>query len=304
MEKITKKIVVENNKDIRIDLYLKDYLNIKRATIQKNISCGNILVNNKTCKNNYILKNGDEISLNNFVESFKPELIPVNKKLDIVFENDNYIIINKEKGLVTYPGMGYEKDSLSARLLYKYGKNNLSNGSSDRPGIVHRLDKDTSGLIIICKNDEYYLYLKEQFKNRLVKKSYYAIVEGCPKILSNRLCDNIKKSNKNPIKKEVGTTGKSAILDYYIIKKNNDISLVKIDLITGRTHQIRVQMSNMGYPLLGDILYSGSKKYKSKGFFLHCYMIEFFDYKENKMVYFESKLPDYFKKIIDNMDDV
>lgn len=304
MEKITKKIVFKENTNIRLDLYLKDYLNLKRAIVQKNISLGNVLLNGKECKNNSILKLDDVIDLNSFITSFKKELAPVKKNLDIIFENDDFAIINKEKGLVVYPGVGNEEDSLVERLLARYGKDSLSNGLSDRPGIVHRLDKDTSGLIIICKNDEYYNFLKEAFKKRLVKKGYYAILSGTPKILSQRLCDSIKKSSKNPIKKEVSPLGKEAILDYLIVKKGIESSLAKINLITGRTHQIRVQMSNLGYPLLGDMLYQNMKKYKSQGFFLHSYMIEFLDYKENKLMHFEVDMPEYFKKITDNMENV
>lgn len=257
--------------DSRLDKFLDQKLEINRSQIKKHIESGNILLNGKIVKAGYSLREGDTITV-----SFEDEekLLPENIDFNIIYEDEYLAVISKPQDLVVHPGAGNKSGTLVNGLLYKF--KNLSNPiDEDRPGIVHRLDKDTSGLMIIAKNDEAYYKLVDMFKNREIEKHYLAIVHG--NIYEDFDVDApIGRDPNNRIKmKVVEENSKHASTSFHVVKNFDKFTLLDVTLHTGRTHQIRVHLSYVNHPVVGDETYGIKNKYKINTQLLHAYKLKF-----------------------------
>ena len=282
---------------IRVDKYVSDEFDeIPREKIKDFIKTSLIKVNNEKVKPSTKLKMGDEIFIDDSLFEV-PEILPEDIPLDIVYENNDYAIINKQKNLIVHPAGSIVTGTLVNALLFKYGYEGLSHiGGEDRPGIVHRLDKDTTGLMVIAKNNESYRYLKELFETRQVRKEYLAIVFGNFDKKSGRIENFMDRDPHNRRKMAVRPTGRKAISEYEVISEVEGFSLIKVHIITGRTHQIRVHMTDINHPLLGDPVYGNFKhKFNLDHPLLHCTHLAFKD-KDGREMVFDKEVPEEFHK--------
>ena len=301
---MNKYIVKKEDENKRIDKLISEkYDNISRVTIQRMINEGNLLVNNNKIKSSYKVNIGDtiEFSLDEPEElNIKAQDIPLN----VIYEDNDIIVINKEKGMVVHPGNGRTEGTLVNALMSRCKESLSGIGGKIRPGIVHRLDKDTSGIIIVAKNDKAHINLSEQIKNRKVNKYYVALVRG--NVTENNATINmpIARSTKDRKKMAVSEKGKEAITHFKVLKRYNGYTLLELKIDTGRTHQIRVHLSEIGYPVVGDEVYSnGKNKFGVKGQCLHAKRIEFVHPTTNKKMVLEAELPKYFKNILKELDE-
>ncbi len=294
------KIVVSSlDKITRLDLFISRRTSfLSRSLVVKMLNIGNILVNDRREKKDYIPKIGDEICINlmrnNDLNSNKIEA--VNIPIDVVFEDEFLMVINKPKGMVVHPAAGHYNDTLVNALLYR--KSALSNiNGSFRPGIVHRLDKDTSGLLLVAKNNFVHENLANQIKNKTAKREYLGIVHGSFKFLSGTIDLPIGRDKKDRKKMAVtDLNSRSAVTHYKTLKVFKKYSFVKFFLETGRTHQIRVHSSYMGHPLAGDIVYGAKNDPEFlNGQCLHAAKIVFEHPITHKNMEFLSNLPEYFR---------
>lgn len=282
---------------IRVDKYISDELDeIPREKIKDFIKASLIKVNNEKVKPSTKLKMGDEIFIDDSLFEV-PEIVPEDIPLDIVYENEDFAVINKQKNLIVHPAGSIVTGTLVNAMLFKYGYDGLSHiGGEDRPGIVHRLDKDTTGLMVIAKNNESYRYLKELFETRQVRKEYLAIVFGNFDQKSGRIENFMDRDPHNRRKMAVRPSGRKAISEYQVISEVDGFSLVKVHIITGRTHQIRVHMTDINHPLLGDPVYGNFKhKFNLDHPLLHCTHLAFTDKNGREMV-FDKEAPEEFEK--------
>ena len=290
-------IINNDNSGKRLDISISNLIpNLTRSSLKKYSK--NILVNNKKEKFSYKCKTGDLIKLE-FEYTEIEDIIPENIPIDIVYEDINYIIINKKSMMVVHPAKGNYKGTLLNALL---GLNKKLSNINDkfRPGIVHRLDKETSGLIIIAKNNQSHNYLNELFKNRNILKKYHAIVKGVFLPLKIKIINNIGRNPKNRKKMAVlKEGGKKSITSIEKVKHINGYSYLDIRLLTGRTHQIRVQLSNYGFPILGDMIYSKKDKiFTDIGLCLVAYRLSFYDKFSDKNIDIKIKDPVFIKEAI------
>jgi 23S rRNA pseudouridine1911/1915/1917 synthase len=246
----------------RLDKFIARYLtDLTRSFIQKAITSGNVITENIAISNcsHKVLNQKYYITL---PEPEDTTLQATNIPLNIIFEDDDILVINKQHGLTTHPGAGNNDNTLVNALIYHFGNNLSSEGGADRPGIVHRLDKDTSGLIIVAKNNFAHSRLSAQLQDRSLSRIYHALCWKEPLPHFGTIQTNIRRCRKNRLKMEVcDTDGKFAHTDYLVLKTYYDkLSLIECKLHTGRTHQIRVHMSHLGYPIIGDSLYGSSRK--------------------------------------------
>lgn len=279
----------------RLDAYLKDKLDLSRTYIQKLINENFVTVNNKKSKPSYKLESGDIIEYNT-PPAKKLNVQAENIPIDIIYEDKHLLVINKPAGLVVHPARGNYSGTLVNAILHHCP--NLSGiGGVERPGIVHRLDKYTSGLIIIAKDDKTHKDLSQQFKDHKVEKKYLALVHGTPLNTEGEITKNIARHPKDR-KKFIATSlssseGKTAVTYYKMIKSFNTTSLLEITPKTGRTHQIRVHLQSIGHPIIGDPYYS-NKKTKKEGQLLHAYYLKFAHPITNKRITITTKLPERF----------
>lgn len=290
-------IKVEDVSGERIDSFLAKRLDLTRTRIQELIKVEQIKVNNKKVKSSYKIEENDEIEVI-IPEIQEVEIMPEDIKIDIVFEDKDIAVINKQAGLVVHPAQGHYSETLVNAILYHIKDLSGINGEM-RPGIVHRLDKDTSGLIIIAKNDKAHLELTNMFQNKEIKKTYLAIVKGKINKKKGRIATQIGRDRNDRKKMAVLdslTQGKNAITNYRVIDQNEKFSLLKVDIETGRTHQIRVHMKYMGYPILGDAVYGRPDSEKRQ--MLHAYKLEFLHPITKEKMEIIAELPDDFKKAL------
>ena len=281
----------------RIDSFLAKRLDLTRTRVQELIKSEQVKVNNKKIKSSYKIEENDEIEVI-IPEIEEVEIMPEDIKIDIVFEDKDIAIINKQAGLVVHPAQGHYSGTLVNAILYHIKDLSGINGEI-RPGIVHRLDKDTSGLIIIAKNDKAYLELTNMFQNKEIKKTYLAIVKGKLNKKKGRIVTQIGRDRNDRKKMAVLdslTQGKNAITNFKVIDQNEKFSLLKVDIETGRTHQIRVHMKYMGYPILGDAVYGRPDSEKRQ--MLHAYKLEFLHPITKEKMEIIAELPDDFKKAL------
>ena len=299
-----KYVVTDNKKDLRLDIYIASLnLDISRSMAQKKIKNKEVLVNDKEEKESYKLKVGDTVEII-LIEPKETKLKPEDIPLDIVYEDEDIIVVNKAKGMVVHPGNGNPEGTLVNAIL-NHCKGALSGiGGEVRPGIVHRIDKDTSGLLVVAKNDKAHINLSEQIKNRQVKKIYTALIRG--NLPEDRATINmpIGRSMQDRKKMAVRKDGKEAVTHIEVQKRYQNYTLIKVKIDTGRTHQIRVHMAQIGYPIIGDEVYSnGKNEFGVKGQMLHSTVLEFKHPTTNKELHFEAELPQYFKDILAKLDN-
>lgn len=289
--------VIVDEENVRIDKYLASKTDYSRETITKMLAEEYILVNGKSIKASYKVKVGDVILIKDgFVKEMSLEATKMD--IDIVYEDEYLMVINKDSGVVVHPGAGNSDDTLVNGLLY-YNKT-LSKGEEFRPGIVHRLDKDTSGLMIIAKDDKAHELLADDFKNKRIHREYIALLDGVFPQKKAIIDAPIGRSKQYFDKMEVCKDGKKAITNLEVIKKYKDYTLVKLVLETGRTHQIRVHLAYIGYPVHNDPVYS-NKVCTDFGQFLHSAYLKFKHPITGEVLEFNSKLPEEFQTFIDNL---
>ena len=292
-------IVNENDKGKRLDIYIAENFNeLSRTMIKKLIESNNILVNDKSEKVSYKVQANDNISID-VPEAKETKLKAQEIPLDIIYEDSDIIVVNKPKGMVVHPANG-NPDGTLVNAILSICKNSLSGiGGELRPGIVHRLDKDTSGLIIVAKNDKAHINMSEQIKERNVKKTYIALVRGNVPEEKATINMPIGRSTKDRKKMAVTKNGKQAITHFKVLKRYSKYTLLEIKIETGRTHQIRVHLSEIGYPLIGDEVYSnGKNKWQIKGQCLHSKSLKFKHPITGKEMYLEAKLPKYYEELL------
>ena len=289
---------VEVLKEERIDKYLAEELGISRSTVKKMIDEGFVLVNGKEVKASLILSEADELFVKDgFIKeaSFEAEDIPIN----IVYEDDDLLVINKKSGMVVHPGNGNTSGTLVNALMH-YTKN-LSNKEAFRPGIVHRIDKDTSGLMLVAKNDKAHDILAEGFKNKTIKREYIALVYGVIGEDSGVIDAPIGRDAKDRKKMCVTSeNSKKAVTHFKVLKRYEDYTLLKLILDTGRTHQIRVHMKYIGHPVYNDPVYG--KAYNDFGQFLHSASIDFEQPTTHEHLHFECDVPKEFQDFLDTLN--
>ena len=290
-------IVSKENSGIRIDKFIADNYDLTRSAIQKLIENNNILVNNKTISKNYKLREGDNVIIN-VPEPVELDIIPQDIPVEIVFEDDELLVVNKPKAMVVHPAAGNPDGTLVNALLY-HCKGRLSNiNGVIRPGIVHRIDKNTSGLLIVAKTDSAHNHLAEQIKEHSFTREYQAVVCGRFKEKSGTINAPIGRSKYDRKKMCVtDSNSKKAVTHFEVLDEFGQFSLLKFKLETGRTHQIRVHSSYIGHPVYGDEVYGKAVK-GVEGQCLHAKKIGFIHPKSNEYVEFDSVLPDYFVKIL------
>ena len=287
----------------RVDVFLNEEMeDISRSALQKNIEKGNITVNGEKISKNYKLRIGDIVE----AELPPPEnidIVPEDIPLDIMYEDDDLIVINKPQNMVVHPAPGHYTGTLVNALMFHCGDNLSGINGVLRPGIVHRIDKDTSGVLVIAKSDLAHKGLSEQLAEHSMKRVYNAIVYNSFSEESGTVDRNIDRS-KNDRKKMavVMQGGRNTVTHYKVIEKLGKYTLVELQLETGRTHQIRVHMSYIGHPLLGDPVY-GPKKcpFNLNGQVLHAKVLGFIHPRTGEYMEFNSELPDYFSSLIERL---
>ena len=295
-------IVSQEEKGKRLDAYIPSVdLDITRTSAQRLIEDGNILVNGKNAKVSYKIQENDKIS----VEIPKPKQIELKAQdipIEIVYEDSDIIVVNKPKGMVVHPANG-NPDGTLVNAIMAICKDSLSGiGGEIRPGIVHRIDKDTSGLLIVAKNDNAHVKMSEQIKNHEVKKTYIALVRGVLKKNEATIDMPIGRSTSDRKKMAVNKNGKNAITHIKVLKRFDKYTLLQVNIETGRTHQIRVHLSHIGYPIVGDYTYSnGKNEFDVVGQCLHAQKLEFKHPITQKDMCLEAELPQYFKDILDKL---
>lgn len=269
-------IIEENTEDQRLDVFLAEFMpNISRSKIQTEIKNGNAKVNSKQVKPSYVLKIGDIVEFNQFFPE-EVEPMPENIPLEIVWEDDNMAVINKPSGMLTHPTTQEMSGTLVNALLYKYGENLSDLNGNFRRGIVHRLDRNTSGLIMIAKNNKTHEFLINEMKNKRFCKKYLAIVKGNVEEDSFEINTPIGRHLTQPHKQCVREDGKESLTIVNVLERLNGATLVELTLITGRTHQIRVHLASIGHPVYNDTLYGfGKMKIKTEEQVLQSYKLEF-----------------------------
>ncbi len=291
-----------NESGERIDKFLSENLEYSRSQIEKMIENGSIVVNDKIIKSNYKIKIGDIITiLKEYQES--SDVVPEKMSLDILYEDQDILLINKPAGLVVHPGSGNKNNTLVNGLMY-YSKQLSDMNGQERPGIVHRLDKDTSGIMLVAKTNEAHKVLSEDFKNHDVKREYIALLNGI--FPHNRAKIDAPIGRDIKFRKKmcvISTNSKNAITHLQVIKRYKTNTLVSLRLETGRTHQIRVHMKYIGYPVFNDPVY-GVQKLKEYGQFLHSKTIDFIHPITKEKMHFECPLPDYFQDYLNTLEEI
>lgn len=288
----------------RIDAYVAEKMDISRVNVQRLIEENKLLVNGKNVKPSYKVKLGDEISIEK-EEPKEIEIKPENIPIPILYEDNDIIVVNKPKGMVVHPANGNWEGTL-VNAIMAICKDSLSGiGGEIRPGIVHRLDKDTSGVIVIAKNDKAHINLSEQIKNHEVEKTYIALVRGIVKANEATIDMPIARSTSDRKKMAVSEKGKKAVTHFKVLKRYSkyNCSLLEVKIETGRTHQIRVHLAQIGYPIIGDSVYSkGSNIWGVEGQCLHAISLKFHHPVTGKEMFIEAPLPEYFDNLIKELD--
>ena len=301
--KIFNYTVTEKDKNQRLDTYVASLdLDVSRSMAQKIIKQGNVSVNGKIEKESYKTKTGDQVEVR--LEEPKETTLKAEKiDLDIIYEDDDIVVVNKEKGMVVHPGNGNTEGTLVNAIL-NHCKGSLSGiGGEIRPGIVHRIDKDTSGLLIVAKNDKAHIDLSNQIKNHEVTKIYTALVKGNIEEDEATIDMPIARSQNDRKKMAVRKDGKEAVSHLKVEKRYGKYTLIKVKIDTGRTHQIRVHMAEIKHPVVGDEVYSNGKNdFNVHGQMLHSTILEFKHPTTGEKMHLEAPLPEYFKDVLNKLD--
>lgn len=301
MEKI---VVEDNNLKKRLDTYIVDKIQeLSRTTVKRLIDEEKILVNGKKQKSSYRPEKGDYISID-IPEAHEIELEAQNIPVPVIYEDNDIIVVNKPKGIVVHPANG-NPDGTLVNAILAMCKDSLSGiGGEIRPGIVHRLDKDTSGLLIVAKNDEAHIKMSKQIQDRKVTKKYIALVKGVISENEATIDLPIGRSTKDRKKMAVDAKGKNAITHFKVLKRYNNYTLLELKIDTGRTHQIRVHMSYIGHPVVGDSVYSnGKNEFGVEGQMLHARYLEFKHPITGEELKLEAPIPNYFEDVLQRLEN-
>ncbi len=296
-------VVDEINKGKRLDSYISDNMDkISRSFAQKLIENQQVTINGKNEKASYKVCAGDNIQVD-VPEAQGTKLKAQDIPVDVVYEDKDIIVVNKPKGMVVHPANG-NPDGTLVNAILAMCKDSLSGiGGEIRPGIVHRLDKDTSGLLIIAKNNEAHVKMSKQIQDRLVTKKYIALIRGVVKDDEATIDMPIARSKVDRKKMAVDKDGKQAVTHFKVIKRYRGYTLLEIKIDTGRTHQIRVHMAKIGYPVVGDMVYSnGKNEFGIEGQMLHAKSLEFSHPITGKKMHLKAPLPEYFTKVLEELD--
>ncbi len=297
-------VVKDNNQKKRLDSYIVEELeDLSRTTVKRLIDEEKILVNGKKQKSSYKPEMGDVISID-MPEAREIKLEAQNIPVPVIYEDNDIIVVNKPKGMVVHPANG-NPDGTLVNAILAMCKNSLSGiGGEIRPGIVHRLDKDTSGLLIVAKNDTAHIKMSKQIQDRKVTKKYIALVKGV--IAENEATIDlpIARSTKDRKKMGVDPNGKNAITHFKVLKRYDKYTLLELKIDTGRTHQIRVHMSYIGHPVVGDSVYSnGKNEFDIEGQMLHARYLEFKHPITGEELKLEAPIPEYFESILKKLEN-
>ena len=290
-------IEIKDIQNERIDTFLMKKLEISRSKIQKLIKDENILVNNFPTKNSYTLKENDVITVLETEDEEITDLIAEDIPLDIVYEDNDVIVINKQNGLVVHPAIGNTHNTLANGLLYHFSK--LSKKNTIRPGIVHRIDAYTTGLLMVAKNDKAHDILAKQLQDKTVHRKYIALVWGVIQNDTGTINAPVGRDLKDRKKMAVVKDGKDAVTHFKVLERYENATLIELQLETGRTHQIRVHMNYIGYPVVNDPVYGRRKLMNDLGQCLHAKELGFVHPTTNKYLEFNSDLPQKMLDIIE-----
>jgi 23S rRNA pseudouridine1911/1915/1917 synthase len=290
--------VETENAGTRADIFLASELGLSRANVQKLIDEGNIVLPGKKIKANYKVKTGDVFQVIP-QEAIPLDALPENIPLDIVYEDEDVVVVNKARGMVVHPATGNYTGTLVNALLY-HCKNLSGINGVIRPGIVHRLDKDTSGIMIVAKNDAAHISLSEQIHKKTAKRTYFAVVRGNIKTDSGRIETLIARDTKDRKRMAVvAVNGRTAVTEYEVLERYGKFTIVRCRLLTGRTHQIRLHMEYIGHPIVGDPKYSPMKTcFSIKGQALHSESLVFTHPRTGQVMEFTAPLPEDMHKIV------
>lgn len=289
-------LVLETDSNVRIDKFIPQVeTELSRSTVKKLIEGGHVLVNGESVKASYKIKPNDLIEIDK-IDVFDWEITPTKMDLNIVYEDNDVLVVNKPSGLVVHPAPGHYEDTLVNGLMYHMTNLSDINGET-RPGIVHRIDKDTSGLLMVAKTNKAHWILAEELKQKTTKREYIALVEGVIKNKRGKINMPIGRDPKNRLKMAVIGSGKPAVTYFEVLETFQDQTLVKCILETGRTHQIRVHLAHIGHPLVGDFIY-GNATQNEFGQLLHAKTLGFTHPTTKEFMEFDSPLPEYFETTI------
>lgn len=294
------KIIIADKSE-RLDVFLSEKLDKTRSAVKKLVDDGEITVNGNKVKAGRTLKIGEEISVS-IPDPVKLDLEAENIPLDIIYQDKDIAIINKPQGMTVHAGNGTHGSTLVNALLYHLDSLSGINGVI-RPGIVHRIDKDTSGLLVVAKNDAAHLSLSEQIKNKTCHRIYLALLEGTVKQNDGVIDTFIGRSDKNRTMMAVKDSGRRAVTHFKVLKRYKEFTFAEFKLETGRTHQIRVHCKYIGHPIVGDPVYGYEKqKFKLNGQLLHAWKLELTHPSTGERMSFEAPLPDYFQAVLQKLD--
>ena len=294
------KIIIADKSE-RLDVFLSEKLDKTRSAVKKLVDDGEITVGGNKVKAGRTLKIGEEISVN-IPDPVKLDLEAENIPLDIIYQDKDIAIINKPQGMTVHAGNGTHGSTLVNALLYHLDSLSGINGVI-RPGIVHRIDKDTSGLLVVAKNDAAHLSLSEQIKNKTCHRIYLALLEGTVKQNDGIIDTFIGRSDKNRTMMAVKDSGRRAVTHFKVLKRYKEFTFAEFRLETGRTHQIRVHCKYIGHPIVGDPVYGYEKqKFKLNGQLLHAWKLELTHPSTGERMSFEAPLPDYFQVVLQKLD--
>ncbi len=279
--------------DIRLDVFLTDVLAVSRSQVTKMIKAKEILVNGKVVKAGFMLKEGDEVSVNH---TEVDGIVPEKMDLDIVYEDDDVIVVNKANGVVVHPGAGNHSGTLVNGLLY-HTKLSDVNGD-ERPGIVHRIDAYTTGLLMVAKNNKAHEILASELALKKTYRKYVALVWGVITSDSGEIDAPIGRSKNDRKKMAIRADGKSAVTHFKVLKRFEKATLIELRLETGRTHQIRVHMDYIGHPVVNDPVYGNRKLFDDSGQCLHAKELGFMHPRTGEYMQFDSELPECFLNIL------
>lgn len=297
---VIREIVVEDGNELRIDRYLSECCDdMSRSYLQKLVKEGDVLVNGQSVKSNYKVSEGDQIRIE-LPAAIKPEIVAEPMELDVIYEDSDMILINKPKGMVVHPAAGHYSGTLVNGLMYHCRENLSGINGILRPGIVHRIDMDTTGVLIACKNDMAHNAIAEQLKEHSITRKYYAIVHGVLKEESGTIDAPIGRHPVDRKKMSINHHhGREAVTHYRVLQRFDRFTYVECQLETGRTHQIRVHLASIGHPLLGDQVYGPAKcPYSLHGQTLHAGILGFCHPRTGEYLEFSAPLPEYFQELL------